>query len=104
LAHRPAAAAQSHRTRATDCERLLGVFAECERAMIRERVMAGPARARREGIALGRKPRGNERLIAASASSSSVPPKRRCPLARLHNRFYRAGFFLNMNRRLFSFV
>jgi DNA invertase Pin-like site-specific DNA recombinase len=35
---------------------MLGVFAEFERAMIRERVMAGLARARREGIALGRKP------------------------------------------------
>jgi DNA invertase Pin-like site-specific DNA recombinase len=35
---------------------MLGVFAEFERAMIRERVLAGLARARREGIALGRKP------------------------------------------------
>jgi Resolvase, N terminal domain len=35
---------------------MLGVFAEFERAMMRERVMAGLARARREGIALGRKP------------------------------------------------
>jgi DNA invertase Pin-like site-specific DNA recombinase len=35
---------------------MLGAFAEFERAMIRERVMAGLARARREGIALGRKP------------------------------------------------
>jgi DNA invertase Pin-like site-specific DNA recombinase len=33
---------------------MLGVFAEFERAMIRERVLAGLAR--REGIALGRKP------------------------------------------------
>lgn len=35
---------------------MLGVFAEFERAMIRERVMAGLARARADGIKLGRKP------------------------------------------------
>jgi DNA invertase Pin-like site-specific DNA recombinase len=34
---------------------MMGVFAEFERAMIRERVMAGLARAREEGITLGRK-------------------------------------------------
>jgi DNA invertase Pin-like site-specific DNA recombinase len=34
---------------------MLGVFAEFERAMIRERVMAGLARARAEGTKLGRK-------------------------------------------------
>jgi len=34
---------------------MLGVFAEFERAMIRERVMAGLARARADGIKLGRK-------------------------------------------------
>jgi DNA invertase Pin-like site-specific DNA recombinase len=34
---------------------MLGVFAEFERAMIRERVMAGLARAKAEGIRLGRK-------------------------------------------------
>jgi DNA invertase Pin-like site-specific DNA recombinase len=35
---------------------MMGVFAEFERAMIRERVMAGLARAREDGIRLGRKP------------------------------------------------
>ena len=35
---------------------MLGVFAEFERAMIRERVMAGLARARADGRALGRRP------------------------------------------------
>jgi DNA invertase Pin-like site-specific DNA recombinase len=35
---------------------MLGVFAEFERAMIRERVMAGLARVRGDGITLGRKP------------------------------------------------
>lgn len=34
---------------------MLGVFAEFERAMIRERVMSGLARARAEGKALGRR-------------------------------------------------
>jgi len=35
---------------------MMGVFAEFERVMIRERVLAGIARARSEGRALGRKP------------------------------------------------
>ena len=35
---------------------MLGVFAEFERAMIRERVLAGLARARAEGRRLGRRP------------------------------------------------
>jgi DNA invertase Pin-like site-specific DNA recombinase len=34
---------------------MMGVFAEFERAMIRERVLAGLARARGEGKRLGRK-------------------------------------------------
>ena len=34
---------------------MLGVFAEFERAMIRERVMAGLARARADGKQLGRR-------------------------------------------------
>ena len=35
---------------------MMGVFAEFERAMIRERVMAGLARAREDGVQLGRRP------------------------------------------------
>jgi len=35
---------------------MLGVFAEFERAMIRERVMAGLARAKADGTKLGRRP------------------------------------------------
>jgi DNA invertase Pin-like site-specific DNA recombinase len=35
---------------------MLGVFAEFERAMIRERVLAGLARARADGKQLGRRP------------------------------------------------
>ncbi len=35
---------------------MLGVFAEFERGIIRERVNAGPARARAKGTKLGRRP------------------------------------------------
>ena len=35
---------------------MMGVFAEFERAMIRERVLAGLARARSDGTKLGRRP------------------------------------------------
>ncbi len=35
---------------------MMGVFAEFERAMIREPINAGPARARKEGKRLGRPP------------------------------------------------
>ena len=35
---------------------MMGVFAEFERAIIRERVMAGLARAREDGTKLGRRP------------------------------------------------
>ena len=38
---------------------MVGVFAEFERSMIRERVMAGLARARKEGKVLGR-PKSSE--------------------------------------------
>jgi DNA invertase Pin-like site-specific DNA recombinase len=34
---------------------MMGVFAEFERAMIRERVLAGLARAKEQGISLGRR-------------------------------------------------
>ena len=37
------------------CSRWVGVFAELERAVIRERVMAGLARAKAPGTTLGRK-------------------------------------------------
>jgi DNA invertase Pin-like site-specific DNA recombinase len=43
---------------------MMGVFAEFERAMIRERVNAGLARARAQGKTLGR-PRTDERTEAA---------------------------------------
>ena len=51
---------------------MMGVFAEFERAMIRERVMAGLARARQAGTHLGRKftedtKEGNRKVKAALA-------------------------------------
>jgi len=46
---------------------MMGVFAEFERAMIRERVLAGLARAKEQGISLGR--RGLEDSDAAKATA-----------------------------------
>jgi len=51
---------------------MMGVFAEFERAMIRERVLAGLARAKQDGIHLGRKftedtKDGNRKIKAALA-------------------------------------
>ena len=42
---------------------MLGVFAEFERSMIRERVMAGLSRAKADGIQLGRRRRGGDCLL-----------------------------------------
>jgi DNA invertase Pin-like site-specific DNA recombinase len=47
---------------------MLGVFAEFERGIIRERVNAGLARARKEGTKLGRRPRSSRQSKPASAS------------------------------------
>lgn len=44
---------------------MLGVFAEFERAMIRERVNAGLARARANGQRLGRRPKDDPALVAS---------------------------------------
>ena len=55
--------------------RMLGVFAEFERAIIQERVRAGLQRAKREGKRLGRPPIPHklaERIRAALASGMSV--------------------------------
>jgi DNA invertase Pin-like site-specific DNA recombinase len=49
---------------------MMGVFAEFERAMIRERVLAGLARAKEQGITLGR------RRLEASDSSKVAAIKR----------------------------
>src|SRR5262245_9738780 len=55
---------------------MMGVFAEFERAMIRERVMAGLARARKEGTRLGRRrledtdPKKIARILAMRAKGT----------------------------------
>ena len=41
---------------------MMGAIAEFERAMIRERIHAGPARTRAQGMRLGRPPVGGERV------------------------------------------
>jgi DNA invertase Pin-like site-specific DNA recombinase len=57
---------------------MMGVFAEFERAMIRERVMAGLTRAKREGTQLGRKrleqadPKKTARILAMRAKGTGV--------------------------------
>jgi DNA invertase Pin-like site-specific DNA recombinase len=57
---------------------MMGVFAEFERAMIRERVMVGLARARKEGTQLGRKrledtdPKKTARILAMRAKGAGV--------------------------------
>jgi len=57
---------------------MMGVFAEFERAMIAERVRAGPARARREGKRLGRPPIAPalEKRIRERNSAAHQPPFR----------------------------
>jgi DNA invertase Pin-like site-specific DNA recombinase len=54
---------------------MMGVFSQFERAMIRERVLSGLARARAEGRRLGRPPiseRTKERVWAARAAGKSI--------------------------------
>ena len=48
---------------------MLGVFAEFERGIIRERVNAGLARAREKGTVLGRPPRRSRRSRSAYGAS-----------------------------------
>lgn len=57
---------------------MLGVFAEFERGMIRERVNAGLARARREGKRLGRPtvPADTERAILADLRAGGIGMRR----------------------------
>jgi DNA invertase Pin-like site-specific DNA recombinase len=54
---------------------MMGVFAEFERAMIRERVMAGLARAREDGTKLGRRPIEEADAKKAAAIRSSLAGK-----------------------------
>jgi DNA invertase Pin-like site-specific DNA recombinase len=54
---------------------MMGVFAEFERAIIRERVMAGLARAREEGIKLGRRRLEDADAKKARAVSAALKAK-----------------------------
>jgi DNA invertase Pin-like site-specific DNA recombinase len=54
---------------------MMGVFAEFERAMIRERVMAGLARAREEGTKLGRRPIEQADATKAAAVRAALASK-----------------------------
>jgi DNA invertase Pin-like site-specific DNA recombinase len=54
---------------------MMGVFAEFERAMIRERVMAGLARAREDGTRLGRRPIEEVDAEKAAAIRSGLAAK-----------------------------
>ena len=57
---------------------MLSVFSECERSMIRERVIAGQQRAVANGVKLGRKTNVNDGIITAvyHMRQNNVPIKR----------------------------
>ena len=55
---------------------MMGVFAEFERAMIRERVLAGLARAKEQGINLGRRPLEDSDAAKVTAIKRALAAKR----------------------------
>jgi DNA invertase Pin-like site-specific DNA recombinase len=55
---------------------MMGVFAEFERAMIRERVLAGLARAKEQGISLGRRRLEDSDAIKVAAIKRALAAKR----------------------------
>jgi DNA invertase Pin-like site-specific DNA recombinase len=55
---------------------MMGVFAEFERAMIRERVLAGLARAKEQGISLGRRPLEDRDAAKVTAIKRALSAKR----------------------------
>jgi len=55
---------------------MMGVFAEFERAMIRERVLAGLARAKEQGISLGRRRLEDSDEAKVVAIKSALAAKR----------------------------
>jgi DNA invertase Pin-like site-specific DNA recombinase len=55
---------------------MMGVFAEFERAMIRERVLAGLARAKEQGISLGRRRLENSDAAKVAAIKKALAAKR----------------------------
>jgi DNA invertase Pin-like site-specific DNA recombinase len=55
---------------------MMGVFAEFERAMIRERVLAGLARAKEQGISLGRRRLEDSDATRVAAIKRALAAKR----------------------------
>jgi DNA invertase Pin-like site-specific DNA recombinase len=55
---------------------MMGVFAEFERAMIRERVLAGLARAKEQGISLGRRRLEDSDAVRVAAIKRALAAKR----------------------------
>jgi DNA invertase Pin-like site-specific DNA recombinase len=55
---------------------MMGVFAEFERAMIRERVLAGLARAKEQGISLGRRRLEDSDAARVAAIKRALAAKR----------------------------
>jgi DNA invertase Pin-like site-specific DNA recombinase len=55
---------------------MMGVFAEFERAMIRERVLAGLARAKEQGISLGRRRLEDSDVVRVAAIKKALAAKR----------------------------
>jgi hypothetical protein len=58
------------------CFQMMGVFAEFERAMIRERVLAGLARAKEQGISLGRRRLEDSDAAKVAAIKRALAAKR----------------------------
>ena len=54
---------------------MMGVFAEFERAMIRERVLAGLARAKEQGVSLGRRRLENSDSAKVAAIKRALAAK-----------------------------
>jgi DNA invertase Pin-like site-specific DNA recombinase len=57
---------------------MMGVFAEFERAMIREQVLAGLARAKEQGISLGRRRLEDSDAAKVTAIKRALAAKRGC--------------------------
>ena len=57
---------------------MMGVFAEFERAMIRERVLAGLARAKEQGISLGRRRLEDSDAAKVAAIKRALAAKQGC--------------------------
>jgi DNA invertase Pin-like site-specific DNA recombinase len=65
-----------HTVRSGKMFQMTGVFAEFERAMIRERVLAGLARAKEQGISLGRRRLEDSDAVRVAAIKKALAAKR----------------------------